>query len=89
MQPSRLRGPPSRQGSPAALIALSALIVAAVAQQHRLTRAALQTSLKELERRVEERTSALRESDHRLKTLADNSPDIFSRFDRELRPTSS
>ena len=68
-----------------AISALSALIVAAVAQQHRLIRAALQTSLEELERRVEERTRALRESEHRLKTLADHSPDIFSRFDRDMR----
>ena len=68
-----------------AISALSALIVAAVAHQHRLARAALRSSLEELERRVEERTSALRESEHRLKTLADNSPDIYSRFDREMR----
>lgn len=68
-----------------AISAVSALIVAAVAQQHRLTRTALQAALKELEHRIEERTKALRESEHRLMALADNSPDIFSRFDREMR----
>jgi PAS domain S-box-containing protein len=39
----------------------------------------------ELERRVAERTETLRLRERELRSLADNTPDILTRFDRELR----
>ena len=68
-----------------AISALAALVVAAVAQQFRRTKLALLSVNEDLEIRVANRTQELVESRNRYKTLADNSPDILARFDRELR----
>jgi PAS domain S-box-containing protein len=39
----------------------------------------------ELEQRVAERTAALQRSEREMRSLADNTPDILTRFDRQLR----
>ncbi len=39
----------------------------------------------ELERRVAERTETLLQREREMRSLADNTPDILTRFDRELR----
>lgn len=56
--------------------ALSALVVAALSQQHQDALRSLQAANDRLEQRVEERTRALRQSDQRFHALADSVPVI-------------
>jgi PAS domain S-box-containing protein len=59
-----------------AVSALSALVVAAIARQHRLALQALRTANERLEDNVERRTAELRRSEQRFRALADSLPVI-------------
>lgn len=67
------------------IAAVSTLVVAALSQQHAEARRRLRDANDQLERRVAERTAALRESEAKLALFVEHAPAAIAMFDTNMR----